>query len=277
MPALVALAFLLVALVRRAAARKPILTAAACIAACVAFVPLQARDPENDRALTERWEWGCAAIMADLHATLATRQPLLAADAIGCTGYFSEFPMLDMLGLNDRYLAHHRPADFGSGPLGHELGDGGYVLAREPDLIMFGQLGADGPWFRGGVELVKLPDFARRYTPVVLKTFGLPPARLWVRWASPRIGVTRSGNTIHIPGLLLAAPDAAEAKRLYDRLVTHIPAGRTVTFNRIPLEPGGWTGRAIGSGSTTVVVEGSSVRVTAGATDSEVAEVVLTR
>jgi arabinofuranosyltransferase len=278
LPVLVSLAFLLVGLIRRLATRQPRLTTAACVVACVTYVPLQARDIQNDRARTERWEWDCAALMGDLRAVWGTQQPLLAADAIGCTGYFSSFPMLDMLGLTDRYLAHHRPPDFGSGFIGHELGDGGYVLGREPDLIIFGLTGSPTPWFRSGLELVKLPAFMQGYVPVVIKTFGVPPAQLWMRWASPRIGVRRSANEIHIPGVLFAAPDAAQARRLHDRLVVRIPAGRTVAFDRMLLEPDNWTGRAIGSGSpAAVAVDRSAIHVTAGATDSEIAEVVLTR
>ena len=72
-----------------------------------------------------------------LGTAFAAEQPLLAVDAAGSVPYFSRLPALDMLGLSDRYLAHHRPADFGSGVLGHELGDGAYVLSREPDLVLF--------------------------------------------------------------------------------------------------------------------------------------------
>ena len=48
----------------------------------------------------------------------------------GTLAYWSELPALDMLGLNDRYLATHPPADFGQGGLGHELGDADYVEFR---------------------------------------------------------------------------------------------------------------------------------------------------
>ena len=36
-------------------------------------------------------------------------EPLFAVTAAGCLPYFSELPALDMLGLNDRHIAHHRP------------------------------------------------------------------------------------------------------------------------------------------------------------------------
>ena len=39
-----------------------------------------------------------------------------------------------MLGLNDYHIPRNPPRNFGEGSIGHELGDGDYVLRREPDL-----------------------------------------------------------------------------------------------------------------------------------------------
>ena len=42
-----------------------------------------------------------------------------------------------MLGLTDAHLAREKDETYGSGFIGHELGDGRYVLGREPDLVIF--------------------------------------------------------------------------------------------------------------------------------------------
>ncbi len=63
------------------------------------------------------------------------QQPLLAVTAAGTLPYFSKLPSLDMLGLNDRHIAHLQPDK--PGMFVHDHADGGYVLDREPDLIVF--------------------------------------------------------------------------------------------------------------------------------------------
>jgi arabinofuranosyltransferase len=278
LPALVCLAFVIVATWRRSEASRlsPIALAALLAVATAGYLPLQRVDVENERAKGEQWEWDCGKLMTDLRVAFQAQRPLLAADATGCTAYFSEFPMLDMLGLNDRYLAHHPPPDFGTGFIGHELGDGTYVLSRQPDIILFGIIGHQ-PWWRSGLEMVKLPDFARDYALVNLRVFGLQPLKIWFRWASPRIGVSRSAQEIRVPGYLFATSGSAAARLQYGRIVAHIGAGETVTFDRVPLEPAGtWTAQVKATGPVSVAVEGSVVKVTAGANDCDLAEVVLT-
>ncbi len=184
--------------------------------------------------------------------------------------------MLDLLGLTDRYLAHHPPADFGEGFIGHELGNGPYVLSRQPDILMFGQLGSEGAWFRSGIELARLPAFSRDYLPIRYKTFGLPLATFWMRWASPRIGVTISPREIRVPGLFFATGPHAIARIAYGRPVAHLTAGGTSTFDRLPLDRGSWTARVSATGPAIAAIDGHVVRVTAGANDCEIAEVVLT-
>jgi hypothetical protein len=86
------------------------------------------------------------------------QRPLLAVDPAGCLPYFSKLPSVDMLGINDHYLARHRPADFGTGYIGHELGNGAYVLSRKPDLVLFNvPTGGKKPNFRSGIEMMEDP------------------------------------------------------------------------------------------------------------------------
>ncbi|HZC80529.1 MAG TPA: hypothetical protein VE222_02235, partial [Nitrospiraceae bacterium] len=57
---------------------------------------------------------------------------VLAIEAAGKVPYFSGMPTIDMLGLNDEYLAHKSVSFFSSG---HNKYDADYVLGRKPDLI----------------------------------------------------------------------------------------------------------------------------------------------
>ena len=57
---------------------------------------------------------------------------LLAVDAAGKIPFYSELPVVDMLGLNDEHIAH-LPARFFEA--GHNKYDPDYVLSRRPDLL----------------------------------------------------------------------------------------------------------------------------------------------
>jgi hypothetical protein len=90
---------------------------------------------------------------------------LVATNAAGALPYFSDLPTLDMLGLTDRHIARSRPDR--RQWVGHERGDGAYVLSRQPAIIIFG--GPEGslePWpFPGDRQLAADPGFARLYEP----------------------------------------------------------------------------------------------------------------
>jgi len=78
--------------------------------------------------------------------------------------YFEVDSLIDMLGVNDRHIARTRPPRFGAGPLSHELGDGEYVLARKPDLIIFGvPRGQASAKYLSGRQMQADPDFFRLY------------------------------------------------------------------------------------------------------------------
>jgi hypothetical protein len=171
---------------------------------------LQATDAENDRGRTERWEWDGQVIGRLLRAAFGPRQPLLATDLAGCIPYFSGLPTIDMLGLNDRWLARHPPADFGTGQIGHELGDGTYVLDRNPDLVGFTEVKGALPRFRVGREMIRDGRFFSSFQPVLFE--GDDPRRLawliWVRREGGRVGIRREEHRVTVPAFFLAAgPD----------------------------------------------------------------------
>ena len=96
---------------------------------------------------------------------------LVASNAVGAFGYYSEVRIVDMLGLNDEHIARHgteNPEE----PPGHQVGDGEYVLAREPDYIIpFGmkpgyEIGSTGAYFIGDRQLAGSREFRAEYEPV---------------------------------------------------------------------------------------------------------------
>ncbi|HET9960334.1 MAG TPA: hypothetical protein VFQ61_37845, partial [Polyangiaceae bacterium] len=169
---------------------------------------------------------------------------------------FSELPAIDMLGLNDRYIAHHPPPDLGKGWLAHEFGNGKYVLDRHPDLVLFcGPAGRDKPCFRGGIEMQDDPSFASEYRLVTFE--GATPysfqSRIWVRLESARIGVRRSESQIVVPGFLFARGSGSIA-RLNDKqqLAAWIERNGTGRVERIELPTGTYCLRAEASGDVTL-------------------------
>lgn len=112
---------------------------------------------------------------------------VLATNTAGSIPFYSKLQCIDMLGLNDAHIAHRELESLGMGALGHEKGDGKYVLDQKPDYIQFGSAsGAKSPRsFLGDREIARDPRFKRHYE---LKTYTLPnglPLQLFKRRANP--------------------------------------------------------------------------------------------
>jgi hypothetical protein len=142
--------------------------------------------------------------------------------------------------------------------VGHELGDGKYVLDQKPDLVIFSDFQSE-PGFPADDEMLHDPRFAADYQPVLLDTE--PPdafrARVYVRRVDGRIGIRASGKKVDVPGYLAQA-DAANSVRLVDgqaQLV--IPPHGAAVFAEIPLGPGQWRITAEGNGAAQVTVTGT--------------------
>lgn len=249
-PVVILAAFLAAEGVRSLLARRPAARRAAWIATplCLLALAWMPRfDPEIARARSERWEWDGQVVGRLLKTGFARERPLLAVDPAGTLPYFSELPAIDMLGINDRYLARHRPDDFGEGWLGHELGNGRYVLEREPDLILFcTPAGGARPCFRSGREMVEDPRFTERYRLVTFE--GHDPylfrSQIWTRAEGGRVGMTRGSDEVSLPGYLLTA-SGRSVVRLdpQGRLATAVRAGLPAGYAGLPLSPGRWRGR----------------------------------
>lgn len=93
------------------------------------------------------------------------REAILATNTAGSIPYYSKLKTVDMLGLNDKHIAHSVIPTFGRGAPGHEKGNGPYVLLQQPDLIQFGSsLGSPSPVFVGDHEIFNSPSFKRDYS-----------------------------------------------------------------------------------------------------------------
>lgn len=99
---------------------------------------------------------------------------LVAANAVGALGYYSDLRILDMMGLNDAHIARYGNKDARVVP-GHQAGDGEYVLAREPDYIIPLNLKPEYQWrhvepyYIGDRELADLPGFREDYRLRIVK------------------------------------------------------------------------------------------------------------
>ncbi len=107
---------------------------------------------------------------------------VIAVNTAGSTVYYAQRHAIDMLGLNDTYLAHLPQEETwkGSGYVGHEIGDGNYVLSRKPDIVIFAAAtGSALPYFKGDIELYQNPEFHNQYT---LKQIQLPSGKLFTAY-----------------------------------------------------------------------------------------------
>jgi hypothetical protein len=210
----------------------------------LAFVLLQFLDPQNRRAVKERWEWTGRSVALEMRYAFGEYRPLLAVDAAGALPYWWGGASLDMLGLNDYYLPRHRPADFGNGEVGHELGDGRYVLERRPDLVIFGTPpGHDTAGFRSGVEMQRDPSFTRDY---LLTLLGMPgdsstAAYIWMRRGGRIPGIVYGADSIVIFARMIElAPAGGIAKVLVVDGMPVAPIREQRLVPRVKLSPGLW-------------------------------------
>lgn len=216
-----------------ASSPRPLLALVPCAALLVLQIPLTWLDPENAHAVVVApWAANDRVIGRLLKKAFAQDQPLLAVDGAGALPFFSELPSVDMLGLNDRYLARNPPADFGTRMVGHELGDAAYIARRKPDLIaMCLSEEPPIPCFRADRELLLRADFQRDYLRIRFR--GLDPypheTNVFVR-REGRVGMRAQGAELRVPGFLLAENAGVALLDAQGRLGAELPANTTATL-----------------------------------------------
>ncbi len=278
---LVALGFVLAAGLRDTFARSRGLRAILPLTVlCLALqITLTARDPQNFLAITERWEWDGEVVGRLLNRAFHAEQPLLAVDSAGCLPYFSRLPALDMLGINDRFLASHPPADFGHGRVGHELGNGEYVMSRAPDLVLpCLPQGASHGCYRSGRELLARRDFRARYRLVNFE--GQEPYRfrsqIFVR-TDGRIGIRSTRQGVAVPGHFFAVGSAVTMLDAAGRVGVVLEPGQSVGLPIAGLSKEQWQGHAESDDEARVELADGQLILTAGAQGAHVRWVRVTR
>lgn len=166
--------------------------AAAALAAALGFEQIAQRERAGLRESHElsevRW--------ARMGREVARRVPpgtRVALSPIGAFGYESRLPLIDVLGLTNREVAS-APPDLSIGVKGHHRHDGGWVLSREPEMIVLGngwlRTDASGvptlvanPWES---SLLSHPAFARDYEALAIDVEGSYPLIFHWRRGVPR-------------------------------------------------------------------------------------------
>ncbi|MEZ4220538.1 MAG: hypothetical protein R3B13_06370 [Polyangiaceae bacterium] len=184
----------------------PLLASVVALVSLVHYGVAQQRSWAKRDANNSAWYWEGRSIGRFFKDAFGAQHALLAVDAAGSLPYYYGGPALDMLGLNDRYIATHPPAKL-VGPMGHQLGDGKYVWSRRPDLVVFHlPKGRATPMWQGDWELYRQPGFTRSYRLMHYET--VVPERVegkvYVRVEDGPLGVQRGPTRIAIPGYLLA-------------------------------------------------------------------------
>ncbi|HVR20882.1 MAG TPA: hypothetical protein VMS65_14325, partial [Polyangiaceae bacterium] len=244
-PAVVALGMLLAEAAAAASARLrfgvPIVLGVA-IPVLAFGLYFQTLDRENLRAKRELWEHDGRPLGRLLHAAFGAKKPLLAVDAAGALPFWSELPCLDLLGLNDRYIATHPPPSFGRGGIGHELGDGAYALRRRPDIVAFnGSTGARTPMFLSGRQMLNVPAFQQEYQLVRARgSRGRSIGEFWMRREGGKVGLRRDEDRIDVPGYFFASGHAVAELDNKKRLVANAPGSLWAELPRLTLPEGTW-------------------------------------
>jgi hypothetical protein len=205
----------------------------------------QLDDPENRRAKSELWEWDGYSVGDVLRRAFGARAPVLAVDAAGALPYWSGLPALDMLGLNDAYLPRHPPPGFGQRHIGHDLGDGAYVMRRSPDLIAFNNAaGSRDPIFFGGRQMVGRYDFQDRYELVRVqgRRGNRAVGEIYFKREGGPIGIQRMGDHCEIPSYLFDADSAVPPAHLDDddRLVIDVFERWPLELHKLTVPAGAW-------------------------------------
>lgn len=231
------------------------------------------------RAMEERWEWDAKALSDVLRSAFAGRRPLIAVTAAGCFPYFTGFPAIDMLGLNDRHIA--RLSRSGAGDIAHELHDGDYVLSRKPDLIIFNEATAL-PQHGYKDAFNRDSRFSTDYIPVRFegewRSAYTPHA--WFRRESPVVGCVISRDTLRIPayfflhnGQCIASSDTAGS------LITILSAGDTMRYVLPPAwhDPASIQLHGADTDSVAAFIEDGQIVIVAGERDAEIRQVIVLR
>ncbi|MFP4459302.1 MAG: hypothetical protein ACLFSQ_06925 [Candidatus Zixiibacteriota bacterium] len=171
------------------------------------MLSLQYYHYQYENARTEDWEWYNKKLGIKLKNMSDDKDVSLAITAAGALPYYYEKPCIDMLGLNDYYLPRNPPEDFHEAWIGHGLGNGGYILDCNPDMMVFG--GGGPPIFRSAEEMDTMPEFHRKYIYSYLDIEGEKRhARVYFNKYKSALGIEVQNNVVTIPIYLMQNNDS---------------------------------------------------------------------
>ena len=225
-----------------------------------AFIQTQFKDNQN--AVNERWEFRGMKLGERLKVTFPDKT-LIAVTAAGCIPYSSELPAIDMLGLNDYYIPRHPPADFGTGPLAHELGDARYVMSRHPDIIIF-NTGAP-LLFNIGDQLKANKTFNSDYIKLLATERGAEYIMFLNKYGK-HAGIKMTENELKIPGYLFTHPKDTTSAFIGQKLLRAVYTGSTYVISLRHIPDKKWKVKSIESSKnvkfqTTIVQENQELKV----------------
>ncbi|CAA0091152.1 Uncharacterised protein [BD1-7 clade bacterium] len=170
----------------------------------VFYAVLQWFNPATGFARGHMWVWNGAPIANMMHQGWPDKKPLIAVDAAGSLPYFTGYPAVDMLGLNDSVIRHAEPDTSGILYAGHQFGDGAYVYRRQPDLVNFCfPAGRQEPCWKSGREMLAMTAFNNDYRAVEFWVTPVLQSVQWIRINSDTIGIEKQPEQWIIPAYLL--------------------------------------------------------------------------
>lgn len=225
-----------------------------------AFIQTQFKDNQN--AVNERWEFRGMQLGERLKKTFPDKT-LIAVTAAGCIPYSSELPAIDMLGLNDYYIPRHPPADFGTGPLAHELGDARYVMSRHPDIIIFNT--GTPLLFNIGDQLKANKTFNSDYIKLLATERDAEYIMFFNKYGR-HAGIKMTENELKIPGYLFTHPKDTTSAFIGQKLLRAVYTGSTYEISMRNIPDKKWKVKSIESSKnvkfqTTIVQENQELKV----------------
>jgi arabinofuranosyltransferase len=122
-----------------------------------------------ERFTLERVTVGAYARLGERLREILPPNTSIGCGSTGAIGYYTEMPIVDILGLTDRYIARHGQI-VGTQP-GHLKTDGRYVIERRPDLLLLGNVQihrgtreeSSMPTKVQEKEITRQPEFSKDY------------------------------------------------------------------------------------------------------------------
>lgn len=203
----------------------------------------------------ETWEQEGRSIGIFLRQAFGAKHPLISSDAAGVVPFFAEMDAIDPLGLNDYHIARHPIADRGLGWVGHELGDGKYVLDHKPDLLLLSNY-ESAVLFAADYQLLADPRFAKLYQRISIDAGPPHPirAQLYIRRMDGPLGIHVAGDHESVPAYLATMADTNAVRLVDGQAQLVIAPNGTAEFSGVPVNDGAWKVALDGKGAGQLTV-----------------------